>query len=184
MSPWQKRVFAVPRAAFLVLALGSLMLAGCGIPYHISPAPGCSRYIGAPMPGGCFGTTIVTDVDVTPHSECLKLAVNNCNGGVIELRNDCGVPLTLGNVVIPPYAGLDVARDPQGHWVPVDNGSNFTCEVVDADTRVRLDGTLGDQPVTVTFTKTAPLCDRDTPASRGRPDLDFCRVQSQPHSGQ
>jgi len=176
MNPLSKARPAAPGVNILVPVLAALTLAGCGIPYHVSPAPGCTRYIGMPMPGGCFGTTVVTDVSVAPPSDCLRLAVNNCNGGVLEVDNRCGVPLTLGGVPIAAYAGLDVVRDGQGRWVPLDNGSNFTCEVVAADTRIRLDGLLGDQPVSVSFTKSAPLCERDTPASHGRRDEDFCQI--------
>lgn len=164
---------SVPLALSLLAALA---LAGCAIPYHRSEAPACNRYIGMPMIGGCFGTTIVTDIRVSPERDCLDVQANNCNGGTLEINNRCGVPLTFGKVTFPPADGLDAIRAPAGHWVAANNPSNFTCEVVSENAVVRLDGMLGAEPLTLTFTKTAPLCDRQTPASHGRPDEPFCRI--------
>ncbi len=154
----------MPKRSRLSLAAAGgvcLLITGCGIPYHISEAPACTRYIGIPMWGGCFGTTIVRDVTLEPASDCVRITANNCNGGTLVVRNRCEATLRFGEVVFPPASGLDTVRDDNGNWIAVENGSNFTCEVVEQDTRVTLTGYLGDQPVTLSFTKSEPLCKRE-----------------------
>ena len=144
----------------LFIILSGISLTGCGIPYWVSDAPGCTRVIGAKM-GGCSGTTVIRDVQIEPQIDCLKkVEANNCNGGMLEFSNFCGQPLIFGDVAIDNYINsLDVIRDDAGNWIPVESNGNFTREIVEKDTRITLNGTLGDQKVSLSFTKSAPLCD-------------------------
>ena len=71
-----------------------LVLAGC-IVTKDSPAPGCRETLGFAPVGGCLGKTVILDLDVEPEVECLAIGVNNCNGGVLEVRNACSEALVL-----------------------------------------------------------------------------------------
>ena len=57
-----------------------------------NPAPGCRESFGF---GGCFGTTVILDLSMEPESECLEIEVNNCNGGGLDVDNDCQEDLVL-----------------------------------------------------------------------------------------
>ncbi len=146
------------RAILVLIGVAALvaLLAGCVV--QDSPAPGCMKVIG-PAVGGCAGKTAILDVEVAPQVDCLIVSANNCNGGVLEVRNRCGDPLALGGIEIAPgeSASLDVAEQ-GGAFAPVETSSNFSDYAPTQDQHVELAGTLGAQPVTVAFTKTAPLC--------------------------
>jgi hypothetical protein len=142
----------------LCIAL-ALSLSGC-IVTRDSPAPGCVESIGLPMAGGCFGKTAILDLAVEPEVECLDVAVNNCNGGVLEVRNGCDGALALGGVEISPadYVSLDVAEE-GGTYGLVEVGSNFSDHVPKADREIEIVGTLGEREIKLAFTKTAKLCE-------------------------
>jgi hypothetical protein len=137
-----------------------LLLGGC-IVTQDSPAPGCVKSIGLPVAGGCFGKTAILDLQVEPAPECLALTANNCNGGVIEVRNTCTEILRLGGVEILPSdtASLDVTVDAGGTHALIRVNSNFSDHVPDKDERISFNGTLGTQAIAVTLTKTAQLCE-------------------------
>lgn len=145
----------------LLITLSGMSLSGCGILYLNSEAPGCTRVLFGISAGGCSGTTVIRDVQIEPQIECLKkVAANNCNGGMLEFSNFCEKALIFGDVAINDYVNsLDVIRDDAGNWIAVESTGNFTQEIVEKDTRITLNGTLGDQEVTLSFTKSAPLCD-------------------------
>lgn len=147
----------VPWAVLAAVTL-SLVLAGC-IVVKDSPAPGCIKTIGFRSVGGCFGKTAILDLSVEPASECLDITVNNCNGGVLSIRNGCTEAFTLGGVTIAPgdYESLDVVSE-DGEHALVSVSSNFSDYVPEADESVELTGALGSQEVRVAFTKTGPLC--------------------------
>ena len=86
--------------------------------------------------------------------------MNNCNGGVLEVRNACEEAVELGGVRIEPQGsvGLDVVAEGDEHAL-VGVGSNFSEYVPEADERIELIGTVGEQQVRVSFTKTAKLCE-------------------------
>ena len=144
-------------AALLTLLL---MLSGCVVTQN-SPAPGCIKSIGLPMSGGCFGKTAILDLSVKAESPCLDITANNCNGGVLEVDNTCSETLTLGGVDILPsdYVSLDLVEESPGTYALKEISSNFSDYSPPEDQRITITGRMGSQDVTVTFTKTARLCE-------------------------
>ncbi len=142
-----------------VTLLVVLLLSGC-IVVKDSPAPGCVETVGFPTMGGCFGTTAILDLTVEPENECLEITVNNCNGGILEVRNNCGEELFLGGVRVPPSdsVSLDVVEENDAHSL-IETYSNFSEYVPATDQSIEVSGTLGSQEIKVTFTKTARLCE-------------------------
>ena len=142
-----------------VIALLASFLGGCMITKD-SPAPGCIEYIGLPVAGGCFGKMAIIDLNVEPDDECLDIAANNCNGGILEIHNECNEVFTLGGVTIAPgdLIGLDLMKE-GNEYLLVETDSNFSEFVGETDESVELVGTLGKREIKVTFTKTAPLCE-------------------------
>ena len=97
---------------------------------------------------------------MSPEIECLVVAVNNCNGGVLEVQNDCadllvfdGVAVASGETVV-----LDVVKEDEERRL-VEISSNFSEYIPERDERVEVSGRLGNRDVAITFTKTAPLCE-------------------------
>jgi len=37
--------------------------------------------------GGCWGKSAIIDIKVEPAIDCLKIEVNNCNGGILEVTS-------------------------------------------------------------------------------------------------
>ena len=134
----------------------TLLLSGCIV--KDSPAPGCIESIGLPSGGGCFGKTAIVDLKVA-GPECVAVEVNNCNGGVLEIRNTCGEALQLNGMEIPPSASviLDVMETETG-FVPVETDSNFSTYIPDVDQQIEVGGVIGDQTIELVFTKTKLLC--------------------------
>ena len=125
-----------------------------------SPAPGCVKYLGLAPIGGCSGKTIITDVEITPTIACLTIEPNNCNGGVLDVVNQCDETLKLGDVEIPPgdHTILDLVRDGDSvRLVPA--ASNFSGYTPEDKQTYKFSGSLGAEEITLSFTKTAPLCD-------------------------
>jgi hypothetical protein len=145
--------------ATAVAALSALLLSSC-IVVKDSPAPGCVEYIGFPTAGGCFGKTAIVDMTVEPESECLDITVNNCNGGILEIRNGCDEAFTLGGVTVAPgdRVALDVVEGDGEYWL-VEVNSNFSAYIPKVDERIELVGTLGSREIRVAFTKTRQLCE-------------------------
>ena len=138
-----------------------VILAGCIVTKE-SPAPGCREYIGLPMAGGCFGKSAILNLKIEPPTECIKLEVNNCNGGVLEVRNLCTQTLNLGTVEIPPTerAALDVkSKNTDGYYTLVWSSSNFSKYIPDQDEQIKVAGSLGNQKFVVTYIKTKKLCE-------------------------
>jgi hypothetical protein len=142
----------------LAVVVLSLVLVGC-IVVKDSPAPGCIQTIGFHPAGGCFGKTVIMDLSVEPQYECLDIAANNCNGGVLTVYNDCTEAFTLGGVTIAPgdRENLDIVKE-NGEHALVGVSSNFSDYVPETDESVQLTGILGSQEVQVVFSKTGPLC--------------------------
>ena len=143
------------------LLLFTILASSCGVKKD-SPAPGCIEYWGFAGMGGCQGKTAILDLTLEPASDCLRIAVNNCNGGVLEVDNDCAAPLLIAGAEIPAGEhnfSLDLTVDPAGDDQLVPISSNFSDYVPDEDRTVNMQGTLGEQVFTLTFTKTAPLCE-------------------------
>lgn len=134
-----------------------LILSGCII--KDSPAPGCRKTIGFPSMGGCSGKTAIVDLEVTSAPDCMIISVNNCNGGVLNIRNTCTDMITLEEITIDPSGSISL--DP----VMVDGSlelarvhGNFSDFVPGEDLRIELTGNFGDDPIQFSFTKTKPLC--------------------------
>jgi hypothetical protein len=148
------------RTSALIVGALVCLLGGC-IVTQDSPAPGCVKSIGLPVAGGCFGKTTLLDLQVAPATECLDLTINNCNGGVLEVRNTCAETLRLGGIEILPSdtASLDLTVDAAGTHTLIRTGGNFSDYIPDKDQHISFDGTLGTQAIAVTLTKTAQLCE-------------------------
>ena len=110
--------------------------------------------------GGCFGETAILDLEVEPQIECLEIAVNNCNGGVLEVSNSCAEMLVLDQITVHPgelHVGLDLDRQ-NGVYVLKSSDSNFSQYVPAEDEFVEIRGLLGAQEVKISFVKTKELC--------------------------
>ena len=128
-----------------------------------SPAPGCIKYLFGCSPiGGCFGKSVITDLKVEPAIDCLTIEVNNCNGGILEVSNNCDEPFVLGGVEITPQeynVGLDVLGKEDGRYLLTVTYSNFSDYIPEEDELIELVGSLGEQTVQVSYIKTKELCD-------------------------
>ncbi len=142
-----------------VVMLLVLWLSGC-ITVKDSPAPGCIEYVGFPAAGGCSGKTAILDLSVEPEEACLDITANNCNGGVLEIHNECDETFTLGGVPIGPgdYVSLDVVKEDDGFSL-VEVSSNFSEYIPQVDEKIELVGVLGSREIWVRFTKTRQLCE-------------------------
>jgi hypothetical protein len=110
--------------------------------------------------GGCFGKTAILDLKVEPQTECLEIAVNNCNGGILEVSNACAEMLVLNQITVHPgerHVGLDLDRQ-NDEYVFKSSGSNFSEYVPSEDEFVEIRGMLGAQEVKISFLKTKELC--------------------------
>jgi hypothetical protein len=143
---------------FILLTCGFFIITGCIV--KESPAPGCVEYLLIAPMGGCSGKTILTDLELEGFPECAKVTVNNCNGGVLAVQNDCSEALSLSNFEIAPGESfnLDVQPDSDGGFVLVRTPSNFSDYSPSEDQFIEIIGTIGDQALTISLTKTAPLC--------------------------
>ena len=145
----------------VVLLAGIALLSGCGIIIQDSPAPGCVKYLGPMTMTGCFGKSIITDVQVEPELDCLEVGVNNCNGGMLWVRNTCGKPVALGGIDIPgsgEHVSLDVVVE-NGVRLLTLNDSNLSRYVPQEDEPLEFAGVTEGGTVRVSFTKTKKLCD-------------------------
>lgn len=123
-----------------------------------NPAPGCRKGFGM---GGCFGTTVLLDLSVEPKIACLEIDVNNCNGGVLDVHNNCQENFTLDGIETPPseHTVLDVIEKDAGSYSFIEIFSNFSDFIPHEDRIITITGLLGEQEITISFTKTAPLCE-------------------------
>jgi len=135
-----------------------LVLSACII--KDSPAPGCRKTIGFPAMGGCSGKTAIVDLEVTSAPDCVIIAANNCNGGVLNIRNTCTEAITLNDITIDPSdsVSLDVKMS-EGSIELTRAHGNFSDYIPDEDTRFELTGVMGVDTIQIIFTKTKPLCE-------------------------
>jgi hypothetical protein len=140
-------------AVLVVLMMSCRLFAG-----EDNPAPGCRKSFGM---GGCFGTTVILDITIEPEIECLEIEANNCNGGVLEVRNTCQETLILDDFEIPPMDSIsfDVIEEADDSYSLVDIYSNFSDFIPEENKAINISGMLGSQEIKLVFTKTAPLCD-------------------------
>jgi len=143
---------------FSAVACMLIVMSGCVV--KDSPAPGCIKTIGFPAMGGCFGKTAIVDLQAESAPDCVMIMANNCNGGVIDIRNDCAEPVRLGGIEIPPsdLAILDMVETGDALEV-IQISSNFSQYKPEADRKIEIEGAIGGQVFRLTFTKTGPLCE-------------------------
>lgn len=136
----------------MLLVIGCRLFGG-----EDSPAPGCRQGLG----GGCWGRTVIENFEVQPEIECLRIKSNNCNGGVIDVYNGCETVLTLGSFEIKPgeYPVFDLLESGEGDFELLEISSNFSEYMPEVDKQVTIHGVFEGQPLTISFTKTAPLCE-------------------------
>ena len=154
------------RIVMIIITMLLISISCGGSPSQESPAPGCNTGGGCfPVMGGCFGKTVIQDLAVTGGGDCLRVGVNNCNGGVIDIENSCQEALIFNKVVIP--AGdtmtLDVLQTMDDQFEFYQIASNFSEFVPETDQWIEITGTMGDQSVRIAFLKTAPLCEYHKP---------------------
>jgi hypothetical protein len=141
------------------MCLLALAAGGCLVKKD-SPALGCIEYWGPAPMGGCFGKTAILDLKVEPQTECLDIAANNCNGGILEVSNSCAEALILGETMVEPgesNVSLDLDRQ-NGEYFLKSSDSNFSDYVPAEDEAVEIRGLLGAQEVKISFVKTKELC--------------------------
>jgi hypothetical protein len=138
-----------------------LTVSGC-LRVEDSPAPGCVKYIGIAPAGGCFGKSIIRDLKMEPAIEAVVIEANNCNGGVLNIRNLDSQPISLCGIEVGPgdYAILDIqGRLADGEYELKKAGSNFSGYIPVADEKVTVRGRLGSREFMLSYTKTKKLCD-------------------------
>jgi hypothetical protein len=135
-----------------------LLLGSCG--YQDSPAPGCVKDGLSASSGGCFGKTAIIDLALVSTPGCLVIEANNCNGGVLEIRNNCAENTHLGEILILPSSSaiLDV-RESEETVVVFETDTNFSEYKPDARRQIVITGTVGSQPIQIAYTRTEPLCE-------------------------
>jgi len=139
------------------IAICLFILTSCVI--KDSPAPGCRKTIGFPSMGGCSGKTAIVDLEVTSAPNCVIISANNCNGGVLNIRNTCTDTLTLNGVEIDPSDSVNLDAklvDDAAEWTRAHG--NFSDFIPEEDTRFELTGAIGTDPIQIVFTKTKLLC--------------------------
>lgn len=125
-----------------------------------SPAPGCRNTIGFPSMGGCSGKAAIIDLEVTSAPDCLTIAANNCNGGVLNIRNACTDPFILEEIIIDPFDTVSLDVKMVDGLIELSNThGNFSGYFPEEDIRFELTGALGTDPLQFAFTKTKPLCE-------------------------
>ena len=111
---------------FAILVILMLLMLSCILfPSNDNPAPGCNESFGM---GGCFGKTVLQGLTVDPHIDCLDIEANNCNGGVLDVRNSCDEILILEGIEIPPSAfmSFDVNEGENGFHSLIEVSHNFS----------------------------------------------------------
>jgi hypothetical protein len=135
--------------------------AGC-LRVEDSPAPGCVKYIGIAPAGGCFGKSIIKGLKVEPAIETIVIEANNCNGGVLNIRNLGKQPVSLGGIDVEAgdYCIVDIqGRLGDGEYALKKSGSNFSGYIPVNDEQVVVRGRLGSREFVVSYIKTKKLCD-------------------------
>lgn len=140
--------------------LVALILASACIRIKDSPAPGCVEYIGPAPMGGCFGKSVIKDLRIEPQTPCLRLKVNNCNGGVLEAENTCDDTAYIGGHEFRPSSrfAFEIVRDENGGFSAAPARGNFASYKPAQDESLRVGGVIGNTSITISYTKTKELC--------------------------
>jgi hypothetical protein len=85
----------------------------------------------------------------------LSVEVNNCNGGVVVIKNDWNESLLLGETIIMPGGSItfDAQQIDEGQFVLTQIPSNFSEYVPESDQWIEVPGKLGDQTMEISFFK-------------------------------
>lgn len=133
-----------------------LILGGCIV--KDSPAPGCIESI-FPSAGGCLGKTAIVDLTILSAPECVVVEANNCNGGILEIRNICSEVIQLDGMEMLPSSSISLdINEAEGSLEVIETDSNFSQYIPDIDKRIEITGVVGNQTFKLAFTKTKPLC--------------------------
>ena len=147
--------FLLKIAVAMLLTISSHSWAAADLP------PGCTKQIG---PGGCQGKSRIESIVITPSRPCLRFFANNCNGGVVEVQNDCIYPLELGAMKIdvkanPPRNSIELFRDAQGSVKAKYSSGNYASYSPSKDDSLSMNGKLGQMTIRIQYVKTKPLCE-------------------------
>jgi hypothetical protein len=118
--------------------------------------------------GGCSGKNLIDSIDFKAPT-CLLVIPNNCNGGVLEIQNSCDTSLQLGDLVLPAvphtstapfpsFPTIELFRDKQGIVKAKLSNGNYESYTPSETEVLEIKGTLGSQPVVLSYRKTKPLC--------------------------
>lgn len=126
-----------------------------------SPAPGCIENLFFPSMGGCFGRSVILDIQVEPEIDCLLVEADNCNGGVLDIKNSCEEDFLLDEYRIESSSRMtfDVEEMQDGNFSLIETDINFSVYIPENDTIIILDGLIMDRQVKITYTKTKALCE-------------------------
>ena len=151
-SHFSKRYLSPFKWAMLIVLM--LFLPGCLV-LKSSPAPQCISYIAPPIIGGCSGKSAIIDLYVSQHPACLQIEVNNCNGGVLEINNQCSAPFHLDSAIVPAgeLKAWDLMKINGEHSLINANG-NFSYFIPDNNEQINLTGWLDNEKIQVNFVKT------------------------------
>ncbi|MCJ7434872.1 MAG: hypothetical protein MUO77_15425, partial [Anaerolineales bacterium] len=101
----------------------------------------------------------IVDLNVESAPECVVVEVNNCNGGVLEVRNTCSEAIQLDGIEILPSNSISLdIKEAEGSIKMMETYSNFSQYIPDVDKRIEITGVVGNQTIKLAFTKTKPLC--------------------------
>lgn len=109
-----------------------------------------------------MGKSAIINFKAETQIEGIKIEVNNCNGGTLEVLNSSTQPFVLGGVEIAPndYVALDVkSKQTDGYYTLIEISSNFSNYIPLVDEQIKVNGQSGSKQVTYTYIKTKKLCD-------------------------
>ena len=142
-----------------LIAIGLLVTtAACISLKEKSPAPGCRRSFGM---GGCNGKTIIKDVTFGPQIDCLIITGDNCNGGILDVRNRCDEDLVINDQIISAgeYCSFDVTEGAEGQYDLLLVDHNISLFTPEQDIPITFNANMGEQQIIIHFVKSAPYCD-------------------------
>ena len=108
-----------------------------------------------------MGKNIIKDSKISKEISCLRLEVNNCNGGVIDITNSCGVDLVINDKVMTgngTYFSIDPTRGTSGVLSVNYSDGNFSAYKPAKDDIIELTIKAGNEQAILKYTKTGPLC--------------------------
>ncbi len=142
------------RRSWLIVAWLACILLACVT--QPSPAPGCVKRL-LPTFGGCFGKTVILDLRYQGPA-CVQLEVNNCQGGELRLKNTCTDPVKLEALTVPAGGEevLDIRPAERGYVLM--HRESLPTYAPEKELRLTFSGKVGEEQLTLSFTKTAPLC--------------------------